>query len=190
MTGQAADTDYFAHALACQQICDQCSQQWTAWKVIIRNGGDTGTPPEEDIFPPAVTPVAPGIERRFRDLVKFIKAHPAYNHAIGEALGIEGDVQSGPDFSIFKPELRLIRSGGHVLVIWGWQGQAAFLDMLEIHVDRGGGYQLLTYDTTPDYLDTTPAPTPAAVWKYKAIYRVGDQRVGQWSDLVSITVGA
>jgi len=25
--------------------------------------------------------------------------------------------------------------------------------------------------------------------RYKAIFRVGDQRVGQWSDEVSITVG-
>lgn len=83
-------------------------------------------------------------------------------------------------------------SGGLVMVLWGWLGFAAFLKMLEIHVDRGDGhgFVLLTYDTTPDYLDTTPFPATAAVWKYKAIFRVGDQRVGQWSDVVSITVGA
>ena len=190
VTGQAADADYFAYALACQKTCDQCSQQWTAWKDILREGGDAGTPPEEDVFPTAVPPVAPGIERRFRDLVQIIKKHPAYNRAIGEALGIEGPEQSGPEFSTFKPELKLVMSGGLVMVLWGWLGHASFLDILEIHVDRGSGYQLLTYDTTPDYLDTTPLPATAAKWTYKAIFRVGDQRVGQWSDEVSITVGA
>ena len=28
----------------------------------------------------------------------------------------------------------------------------------------------------------------SALWKYKAIYRQGDDRVGQWSDVVSILV--
>jgi hypothetical protein len=192
VTGQAADADYFAHALACQDACSQCTQQWTAWKDIVRDGGQAGTPPGEEIFPTAVPPVAPGIERRFRDLVKIIKAHPAYNTAIGEALGIEGATQSGPEFSTFKPELKLVLSGGLVMVLWSWLGHAAFLSMLEIHVDRGDGhgFVLLTYDTTPDYLDTTPLPATAAKWSYKAIFRVGDQRVGQWSNEVSITVGA
>lgn len=39
----------------------------------------------------------------------------------------------------------------------------------------------LKIDTIPDY--TAPAPTPAvgqsALWKYKIIYRKGDDRVGQ-----------
>ena len=37
--------------------------------------------------------------------------------------------------------------------------------------------------------DTTPLPATAAKWKYRAIYRVADARVGVWSDEVSITVG-
>jgi hypothetical protein len=108
----------------------------------------------------------------------------------GEALGIEGPAQSGADFSTFKPALKLDRSGGQVLVRWGWLGQNAFLDMIELHVDRGSGFGALAYDTTPDYTDTTPFPTTARKLTYKAIYRVGDQRVGQWSDEVGITVAA
>ena len=34
-----------------------------------------------------------------------------------------------------------------------------------------------------------PIPATPAKWTYKAIFRVGDQRVGQWSDEVSLTVG-
>lgn len=190
-TAQAADADYFAYALACQEICGNCSQQWTAWKDLIRDGGGAGSPPEDAVLPAAVAAVEPGIKARFRALVKLIKAHPAYNAAMGEALGIEGPVQTGPDFAVFKPELKLELSGGQPLLRWGWQGHRAHLDMIELLVDRGdgAGYGLLAFDTTPDYLDTHALPTPAAKWTYKGIFRVGDARVGQWSDEVSIMVG-
>jgi hypothetical protein len=39
-------------------------------------------------------------------------------------------------------------------------------------------------------MDGTPAPATAQKWTYKAIFHLGDQRIGQWSDEVSITVGA
>ena len=61
--------------------------------------------------------------------------------------------------------------------------------MIEIQVDRGAGYSLLTYDTTPGYTDTTQFPASPAKWTYKAICRKGDSQVGQWSNPVSITVG-
>ena len=66
--------------------------------------------------------------------------------------------------------------------------------MPEILVDRGTGtFSFLAFHTIPDYLDTAPLPAPgtSAVWKYKAIYRLGDDpaaRDGQWSDVVSIPV--
>jgi hypothetical protein len=37
--------------------------------------------------------------------------------------------------------------------------------------------------------DTAPQPSLLTKWKYRAIYRVGDQQVGQWSTEMSITVG-
>jgi hypothetical protein len=48
----------------------------------------------------------------------------------------------------------------------------------------------LAIDTVPDYLDTYPLPAPGqtALWRYKAIYRIGDEQVGQWSDVVSQAV--
>ena len=69
--------------------------------------------------------------------------------------------------------------GNAVLIGWGWQGFSKFLDMLEIQVDRGDGkgFVFLTYDTTPNYTDTTPFPATPTKWKYRAIYRVGDAQV-------------
>ncbi|MBX7206877.1 MAG: hypothetical protein K1X78_01085 [Verrucomicrobiaceae bacterium] len=193
ITGQAADADYLAFVLASQEVCSNCSQQWTAWKDIVRDGtAPPGTAqPVDAPMPDPVPAVAPGIEARFRALVKIIKAHPAYNASIGESLGIEGAAHTGPDFAVFKPEFDLVLTGGQVLVRWTWQGQSAFLDMIEILVDRGGGagFVFLAQDTTPGYVDATPLPATAQKWSYKAIFRVGDQRIGQWSDVVSITVG-
>jgi hypothetical protein len=49
--------------------------------------------------------------------------------------------------------------------------------------------QEIAIDTTPNYTDTQPFPAAPTKWTYQAIYRVGDQRVGQWSAPVSVTVG-
>ena len=38
-------------------------------------------------------------------------------------------------------------------------------------------------------VDTEPFAATPTKWTYRAIYRVGDQRVGQWSKSVSIAVG-
>jgi hypothetical protein len=58
-------------------------------------------------------------------------------------------------------------------------------------VDRGDGkgFGFLAVDTVPDYVDTAPIPPAAATWKYKVIYRLHDEQVGQWSAFVSLAVG-
>lgn len=48
---------------------------------------------------------------------------------------------------------------------------------------------MLTYDTTPGYIDTAAQPATLTKWKYRAIYRVDDARFGLWSAEVSVTVG-
>ncbi|MGI9088753.1 MAG: hypothetical protein ACR2HH_13595 [Chthoniobacterales bacterium] len=193
VTAQAADADYFSYVLQCQEIMQNAAKQWTAWKAIQRNGGDTPPTgaPVIPTFPTAVPVVAPEIEVRFRNLVKQIKANSDYNGSIGAALGIEGSQQIGPDFSIVGPVLDLSISGDQVYVNWGWQGYGAFLDQCELQVDRADskGFVLLAIDTTPGYTDTQPFPSAPAKWTYQAIYRVADSRVGQWSNPVSIAVG-
>jgi len=100
-------------------------------------------------------------------------------------------VQTGPDLAVLQAILTLSIVGKAVLIGWGWQGFSAFLDMLEIQVDRndGQGFVFLTYDTTPNYTDTHPLPATPTKWKYRAIYRVGDAQVGVWSNTVEIMVG-
>src|ERR1039457_5429174 len=133
--------------------------------------------------------VAPGIETRFRALVQIIKTNANYNEAIGQALGIEGAQQTGPDLTTIQPIIDAVISGNHVNVKWGWGGNSAYLDICEIQVDRndGKGFVLLAYDTTPGYTDTQPFPAAPVTWTYRAIYRVDDDRTGQWSLPVSVT---
>ena len=191
VTAQAADADYFSYTIMCQQIMLGGSRQWTAWKDLARYGGDLppSGAPVAPVFPAAVPPVAPGIEPRFRALVKQIKANSAYNAAMGLALGIEGAQQTGPDLATIQPDISAIINGTNVDISWNWGGFSNFLDQLELEVDRGSGFGLLAIDTTPGYTDTQAFPAAPAKWTYRAIYRVGDNRVGQWSKPVSVTVG-
>lgn len=193
VTAQAADTAYMEFVVLGQQTVQGGAEQWTTWKDLVRDGG---TPPAAGAplpptFPASVPVVGLGVEPRFRALVKQIKAHKNYNAAIGQALGIEGAEQVSPDLATVQPELKLTLSGDSVKVGWGWRGNSAFLDQCEIQVDRGSdaGWQLLAIDTTPNYVDTAAHPASPTKWKYRAIYHVGDQRVGQWSNEVSLTVG-
>lgn len=194
IAAQLADGNYFDYTLKCQNLTANASLQWTAWKNLTRGGG---TPPASGapvapVFPAAVPAVAPGIEVRFRALVQLIKASPNYNAAIGQALGIEGSQQVAPDLTTLQPVIDAVISGNHVQVKWGWGGYTAFLDICEIQVDRGDGkgFGLLAFDTTPGYTDTTAFPATPAIWTYRAIYRVGDNQVGLWSNPVSVTVPA
>jgi hypothetical protein len=194
ISGQSADAAYFDYTLKSLDIMSNGAQQWTAWKNIERAGG---TPPASGapvapIFPTAVAAVAPGIETRFRALVQSIKTNANYNEAIGQALGIEGAQQTGPDLTTIQPVIDAMISGNHVNVKWGWGGNGAYLDMCELQVDRGDGkgFVLLAFDTTPGYTDTQPFPAAPAIWTYRAIYRVDDNQVGQWSLPVSVTVPA
>jgi hypothetical protein len=64
------------------------------------------------------------------------------------------------------------------------------MEALELEVDRGNGFTLLTIDTHPGHLDTAPLPSAGttALWRYRGIYRQKDQRVGQWSAVLEVAV--
>ncbi len=187
-----ADARYYAHLLDRQRGARLYARQLTGWRDFTRLGGaaeDTVAPARLS-EPPAVPPVAPDIEGRFRALVRAIKAHPNYNEAIGRVLGIALAAPAALDLATLQPQLQVGISGDRVRVGWGWQGHSTELDQIEIQVDRGDGqgFVLLTFDTTPGYSDPTPLPTTATKWTYRAIYCLDDRRVGQWSQAASVVV--
>ena len=194
VNSQAADAVAFDYWVKSTNIMHQDSQQFTTWKDLMRDGGATGMDKEPGVpvLPDPVPAVEPGIEARHRAFIQSCHNNPGYNTAIGTALDMEGSEITPPDLTALLPLLTLLINGNHVEIGWGWQGYAAFLDQLEIQVDRndGKGFGLLAFDTTPGYTDTQAFPATPAIWTYRAIYRVGDAQVGVWSLPVSVTVPA
>ncbi len=167
------------------------ASQWVAYKNLLLGGEDsTDGPANIPVNPGMPAPVPPdvdfGILIRFRELVRRIKAAPAYTEAIGEALGVIGPESTAPDPSTVTPAITLRTVGGQVEVVW----KKGMMEAIEIQKDPGTGtWQFLAVDTRPNYTDTTPFPTPAATWKYRAIYTKDSQKTGQWSNVAEISVG-
>jgi hypothetical protein len=135
------------------------------------------------------SPIKPGVEKRFRILVEFLRTRPGWNDDIAATLQVLGADQDPADADALKPFLPLSKAGGHVQIGWKWQSARGVARALRIEVDRGNGWELLAIDTQPGYTDKTPWPA-AAKWKYRAIFVRDEDNIGQWSDVAEITVGA
>lgn len=161
----------------------------TGLKNIVRDGTKDNSALQVPMPPTPMFSgsVVPGIFARATAIANRIKSHFNYNIADGNELGLEG-VESSINFIDLKP-LIIIRlvSGGHPEIVWKKQG----MDGIEIHKeDANGNMQLLAFDSSPNYVDLSPLPPKGTsiIWRYRVIYLRKDQRVGQWSDVVSITV--
>lgn len=184
---QADDAAWFRETLNYSIVMRNCSSQWTTYKNFLLTGTGHGVPPVTAPAPaPPPTAMPPGILTRFRELVRRVKASAGYAESMGEALGILGPDQVDPDPATLAPTLSLRTSGGQVEVVW----DKGMMEGVEIQVDRGSGsFAFLALDTRPNYIDTAPFPSPAATWKYRAIYCKDAQRLGQWSNVAEISVG-
>ena len=185
-----ADAAAFKYILTMNMGYKTDKQEVSKYKDAMRDG-PVGTPlgpwPTPAPLPPAPALVAAGIFVRFRKMAARIKATPGYTNGIGEDLGIVGDEQVIDIFNM-KPMLNSRLDMGRPLIIW----QKGRADSIDIYVDRkdGQGFVFLTTDTQPDYLDTFPMPAGVAsfVWDYKAVYKIGDDQVGQFSEPIEVTV--
>lgn len=185
---------YYAALIALQQKVADFKQALTRFKNAMQDGVSAGQ--ASPVFPQqpvADLPAAPNYDifGRINALVSRIKGHYAYNTIDGANLGVIGSAITEPilDLHLQKPllQLRLTHTGAPE-ILWQNQGMTA----ITIEVDRGtaGGWHFLAVDTIPNYTDTAPRPVGGAVWRYRAIYRLGDDTVGQWSDEISIAVKA
>lgn len=145
------------------------------------------TPPP---LPAGVTPQKEGGLNRIFDFVGELKQNDLCTPAMCADLSIIGPEDTPPDYLTLRPSFTVQVTPAGVQIPWTFGGNSKFLDQLEIQVDRGTGWQILTFDTTPGYVDTHPQPTSLAQWKYRGIYRLGDTQVGLWSETMTVTVGA
>ena len=188
MTTLTTDAGDFRFAFNTSDDAKAFGQGWTAFKNLLRDGGGDIRPWPVAFVPPQSPSVSikPGIIPRLSLLIAQIKAHRNYTEAIGKDLWIIASKQV-IDPSTWKPVLGIRLQADHPLIIWT-KGDAA---ALEIWVDRGdGNFALLAINTEPYTVDKgdLPAPGSSQIWRYKAIYLLHDERVGQWSDIISATV--
>jgi hypothetical protein len=192
VAAQAADADYYNYVVQSHGLMQTHVKSWTALKQSLRRGDVNAEAHEFPAFvlPAAPPPVARGVERRFRTLVRQVKASVHYDLVIGTELGIEAADHAAPDYTAIRPKITATINGDHVDIGWDWQGHRAFLDLCEIQVERGVGlgFGPLVHSTTPGYEDKTAFPAEPARWRYRAIYRVGNAQTGQWSNIVSVSV--
>ncbi len=182
-----ADAEAFRHAIAATDSIQANARQWTAYKNLQRDGGVRVNPlPQLPHLPPPARDVAPGIVPRLIALVSRLKTARQYSEAIGHDLQIIGPEQRvEPDD--WKPIIATGAVAGQPVLKWP-KGDA---DAIEIWADRGDGqgFRLATITSSVDYTDTSARPATGAGWKDKAIYRLRDTRVGEWSGEVSVAVG-
>ena len=182
-----ADAEAFRYTLSALNTVQSNGKLWTAFKNLQRDGGTGSTAyPNVSNLPAPVPAVPLGIIPRLTNLVARIKAARNYSDAVGQDLDIVGSLQAAATDGA-KPILDITTKAGRPNIQWS-KGKA---DALEIWVDRSDdkGFALFTIASSPRVPDPTPLPASPARWKYKAIYRLKDVQIGDWSDVVSVTVG-
>ena len=184
-TAVTNDAVMFAYLIGQVESFTTAKEQRVKYKNLIKDGpiGEPGgVVPSGPTVPAPPTLVLPGIFPRISFLVQRIKVAPNYTDAIGSDLGIIGAEQV-VDSGELKPVVKLALKGGQVEVQWA-KGKT---NGVRIESDKGSGWQFLAVDSVPHYVDTTPITT-AGTWRYRAIYIIADELVGQWSDTVTINV--
>lgn len=188
------DTAAFKYLCDRQVRLTQAGQAATKERNRARYGDrDNPNVPTDSSWPSQLanvpSPVLPGIEKRFRDFVKWLRSLPNYDVAIGEALHLVGDQISPVDPATLQPQLKVQISGDRVELLWTWGSAAKVADALHIVKDSGQGEQFLVADPKPGHIDTTPFPATVQKWRYRAIWTRDGAMIGQWSAWVEINVG-
>ena len=91
---------------------------------------------------------------RFPVLIAFSKGQTHYTDAIGHTFNILPLKAPPMDVDSVQPVLSVKFVKGQPFLAWAKAGMEA----LEIEVDRGNGFTLLTIDSHPGHLDTAPLP--------------------------------
>lgn len=189
VTDTQAGNLFFAGLLKHKNQIEEYSKKLTAYKNEMRDGSVTDgesllpTPPVVSLG----TPVNNGIFKRATNLANRIKGHLNYTPADGMDLGLIGSEITTDSTATCEISLRLA-AGGHPEIVWKKQGFTS----IEIWADRigSGKFERVDVDFQPNYIDKHPLPAPGTseIWAYKAIYRKGDEHVGQWSSIKTISV--
>ena len=185
------DANYLVWTVSSFQRVDTYKKNWTSFKTNVKSGTNIlsiNQIPAPLEFDTAPTSVDSGILNRFTATVVRIKAHPSYSKSIGMNLGIEVGNSKQVDTENAKPILKASLRVGKVHLNW----KKGNFHGIAIEKDLGNGFVSFDKDFSPNYVDNSamPATGESAVWRYRAAYLLNDELVGQWSDIVTISVTA
>ncbi|MDD5572118.1 MAG: hypothetical protein PHD97_13285 [Bacteroidales bacterium] len=126
--------------------------------------------------------------KAMRPSIQRMKNHPAYSDDDqGKKLGIVG-ASVAVDFSSMKPILNVKVTTGKPHLSWNKK----IADGVIIYADRndGHGFTRIATSILRRYVDTQTIPSNqmSVVWSYKIIYFKKDVEVGEFSDVVSVSV--
>ncbi|WP_432672442.1 hypothetical protein [Flavobacterium sp. SM2513] len=187
--GMTEDATHFSWMVHSYRKIETHKKEWTRYKTIQKKGEAhvaTNQTPLAPVLNEMPTTVAPGVEFRFRTMVNRIKAHQNYTKSIGQNLGIEKSASEPLNIDAAQPVLKAVIRGGKVNLLWKKGRYSGIL----LEKDSGNGFVLLDRDFTPPFVDNSPFPASgeSAIWMYRASYFMKDEKVGVWSDIVTITV--
>jgi hypothetical protein len=148
-----------------------------------------GALPAFSVTPPAIIPTEAGVYNIISPLIQTIKSHTNYTTAIGEDLGIVGNEQD-IDLDTYKPEGKVFALPGAVKLDFskkGVDGQAVYSRPVG-STDPNAWVKLANDFHTP-YLDGRPLAVAGKpeLREYKLRALIGDEEVGQWSDVITVT---
>lgn len=122
-----------------------------------------------------------------RSLVRQIKAGSGYTDALGALLAVVG-AEDGTDYASLKPDLTATDQGRGGVVL---DFSKLRTDGVNIHAydEAAGRYVFLARDTVAPYVDNRPLKEPGKpeIRRYKAVYVLGDEEIGLYSDEVVVT---
>lgn len=188
ITAVENDASFFGFSVTAIDTAKSYSQGWTSLKDNARDGEGSNPinsfPAPVDVTTPP-TAVLPGIETRFRKLVRQIKANSAYTEQMGEDLGI---VAPEDTTTLTAPKLKIKLDGGNPVISF----VKSKSDGIKLYSKRGAEteFTFLAVDTKSPYTDTRPNLTPgeAETRQYYAFFLKDDEQVGTQSDVIEISV--
>ena len=160
-------SDWFDYSLKVEQAAQRYTDGNYAFKRVLRDGPKSA----------AINPPAPLVVIKQKN----------YTETIGKSLHIIPAQTPSPDPALLQPELTFDYNGGHPVLYWYHNGT----DALVIEADYGtGAFGLVTIQMSTSFEDSSPLPLSGtvALWKYRAIYRIRDAQVGQWSKVLEVSV--
>jgi hypothetical protein len=129
-----------------------------------------------------------GVSDRTRAFANRVKADSGYTVAIGQQLGIIGE-EDTTDLNQSHPGLTrsALAMAGNVQIDFN----KTVSDGVEVYSKRGSEteFSFLALDTQPPYVDTRPNLGPGPETRqYRSRYVLNDAPIGNWSDVLTVTV--